>query len=400
MNIFNSLGSNYSVFFTLKSLLIQNQPKLSIKLKQKLETRYSGKAVLTYKGRDALSLALSSFKLKPESEVAITGFTCFAVYLSIVSAGLKPHYIDIDDSLNFSPHALLKALKSHPQIKVVIIQNTLGFPSQAQAILKICKKHNLKLVEDLAHSAGCRYSSQIESGKLADATVLSFSQDKIIDGISGGAVIFHKLKPDVKSISKELKSVSSLTQIRDRLYPIFTLIIRVTYPVKIGKLIHALLKAAKLLSPPVGKSRQKLTYCQLPHWYSGLALYSLNQLESNLAYRKSIAQVYQTEIKTGSKAKFLSVSVDQASNLRFPLLVSDKLSLINFLKKFGIHISDTWYDAPIAPKKYLSKTDYQMGTCPQAEQIASTLINLPTHQHVSIIQAKKISHLINLWQSQ
>src|SRR5690606_31002986 len=87
---------------------------------------------------------------------------------------------------------LEKALKQNPKAKALIVQHTLGYPADIEAIASWCKKNKLVLIEDLAHSA----FGQLEDGRLlgsfGDAIAFSFGRDKVIDSISGGAVCFKK----------------------------------------------------------------------------------------------------------------------------------------------------------------------------------------------------------------
>src|SRR3989344_1193162 len=119
MRIFNSLGSNYNLKYVLKSLF-SNATYQNQKLKNFLEEKYQGKVILTYKGREALTLALEILNLPKESCVAINGFTCYAVYKAIETAGYTPICLDLDDKnsdLNFSTETLGKILKENKNIK-------------------------------------------------------------------------------------------------------------------------------------------------------------------------------------------------------------------------------------------------------------------------------------------
>jgi dTDP-4-amino-4,6-dideoxygalactose transaminase len=69
--------------------------------------------------------------------------------------------------------------------------------------------------------------------------------------------------------------------------------------------------------------------------------------------------------------------------------------LIAHLRARGIHVSDIWYDAPIAPKKCAARVSYKKGTCPNAEYTAEHILNLPTHINVSRKMAKKIAGEVN-----
>lgn len=378
MNIFNSLGSNYDASFVWQSLLAKNSLKYTQQLTQYLTTRYSGQVTLTHKGREALSLGLKLLKLPPGSLIAITGFTCYAVYQAVVAAGYQVVYLDIDAAtLNFSVPTLKLALHQYPRIKAVIIQNTLGYPCDIQGIAKICHDHHLALIEDLAHSVGAMYANGQEAGTLGDLTVLSFSQDKIIDAISGGALVIRN-KTYLPQILPYLLPVSLPQQLRDRFYPLFTYLIRTTYALGVGKLFHASFKFLGLLSQPMGDTHQLKPH-SLPAWYCRLAYLALTRSKSDLKHRRAIASIYASNF-----------------TLRALLLVSNRDHLIGFLKAHGVYVSDIWYDAPIAPKKYLSATTYHH-QCPQAETIAATIINLPTHKHISPSQAQILAHLINQW---
>lgn len=386
MNIFNSLGSNYNLGFILKSLFTLRGDSKS--LEALLEKKYGGKATLLYKGREALELALKLLNLPSDSFVAINGFTCFALFEAIKKVSLKVEYLDIaGGELNFSSTELEKHIKQNPKIKVVIVQNTLGYPCDIESIVKICKEKKLILIEDLAHCAGARYKNGKGTGTMGDCAVLSFSQDKIIDGISGGALISTEVT------RWDLKNLSSKAQMIDRLYPLLTFLIRQTYSLGVGKILHLLFKNLKLLSNPMVSGNQ-IRF--LPNWYSNLINFSFDSLSGNLIHRKKIASIYSANINPKITSNKINNLIEFSSNLRFPIFVNKREHLIKYLKQFGVYASDIWYDAPIGPKKYLHLTGYQ-NQCPNAELASSTIINLPTHQEVSEGNAKNIAQLINQW---
>jgi perosamine synthetase len=385
MNVFNSLGSNYSGKEAIQILLSPNNKANSEKLIKLLQERYSGKAILCYKGREALMMALQAVQLPFGSYVAINGFTCIAVYQAIVSQGLKVEYLDIDDGLNFSPDSLEKALKKNLKIKAVIIQNTLGYTCDVEAIIGICRKHDLILIEDLAHSVGLKYDNGQEAGTVGDFIALSFSQDKMIDAVSGGALIIRNRKYDSYN-SESLQTVSQYKQIIDMFYPFFTFIIRKTYRLGIGKIAHFMLKKLNLLSKPIEIGNGKIH--SLPSWYCVNVIRKFKDLAVNIEHRKRIVRIYSQKLNK----KILN----NAAYLRFPIMAKDRTGLISYLNKKGIYISDSWYDAPIAPKKFINLTDYK-GQCPYAEKITNEIVNIPTHRNVSEIEAELIAKEINIW---
>ena len=89
------------------------------------------------------------------------------------------------------------------------------------------------MIEDLAHSAGGTYETGAEVGTVGDMTVLSFSQDKSIDAVSGGALIIRH--PQIKLATFSFQSISPSKQLQDRLYPLLSSSVRWLYPTKLGK---------------------------------------------------------------------------------------------------------------------------------------------------------------------
>ncbi|OGH19982.1 MAG: hypothetical protein A3D74_03750 [Candidatus Levybacteria bacterium RIFCSPHIGHO2_02_FULL_37_13] len=374
MNIFNSLGSNYNLKFALKALFAQNKKLYKEELIDFLEKKYQGKAILAYKGREAIGLAIEILKLPKDSFVAINGFTCYAVYKAINNEGYETELLDLPRSsdLNFSAETLEQSLKRNPKIKVVIIQNTLGYPCDIEKIAKICKENNLILIEDLAHSVRTVYENGKEAGTIGDFVVLSFSQDKIIDAISGGALIIRKNKYQ-NHLASQGKTLQGRQQTIDRLYPLFTFKIRKSYPFGIGKFIHLLLKSFNLLSKPMNESFY--TKYDLPNWYCSLVLHAFDNLEENLNHRKKIVGIYNN---------MLEPKISYPSTLRYCIFVENRKSLIKSLKDKGVYVSDVWYDSVDDNIK-------------NAKVAANTILNLPTHKNVSEDDAIKIAEQINIW---
>lgn len=383
--IFNSLGSNYNFGFVLKSLFAFGGEGNKMDLVNFLSIKYDGEPVLLYKCREAIKLTLDMLKLPNGSKVGITGFTCYAVYKAVVDAGCLPEYIDIEkDTLNFS----LSEVRKHGKIKVLIIQNTLGNPCDIEGIKKYCLENKIILIEDLAHSIGSMYGNGIETGLCGDFTVLSFGQDKIIDAISGGALIIRNNKYKNKIDTSIFKSVDIKKQIKDRFYPLLTFLIRTTYGIGLGKLLHFLFKKLNMLSQPIVQE-DAIVMHNLPNWYCGLVNFQFTELENNLVHRHKMVSAY-----LNNKSK-----IDNSFSLRFPILVKNRKDLINDLKEAGIYISDIWYDAPIAPAKFLKLTDYTTGQCKISEEVSDQIINLPTHINMSVSEARLLSNKINKWQN-
>ncbi|MDP2637533.1 MAG: DegT/DnrJ/EryC1/StrS family aminotransferase [Candidatus Levybacteria bacterium] len=383
MAIFNSLGSNYNLKYVFKSLFSDPEGK-SRKLKNFLEDKYQGKVILTYKGREALTLALKILDLPKESCVAINGFTCFAVYKAIETAGYIPICLDLNGKstgLNFSPETLEKAISENRNIRVVVIQNTLGNPCDIERITQICKEKDVVLIEDLAHCIGTKYPNGKEAGTIGELITLSFSQDKVIDAVSGGALIIRN-KQFNNSTIQQFNDVNFAQRFKDRLYPLLTYKIRFMYDLGLGKPFHFLLKNLNLLSNPMQTNLYK--FYSLPNWHCNLAFSEFGKLILQLSHRRKIAKIYAKNLNKKLLQSKITNNISASSNLRFPIFIENRSSLIRYLKDSKIFVSDIWYDS-VAPE------------CPNAVKISHQILNLPTHINVSEKKAKRISEKINEW---
>lgn len=391
MAIFNSLGSNYNLQYVLRSLF-SDTTNQSQKLKNYLGEKYNGKTILTYKGREALTLALKTLDLPKGSGVAINGFTCCAVYKAVDEAGLTPVCLDLDEKnldLNFSPESLEKILTENKNIKVIIVQNTLGYPCDIEKIAQICKEKNIILIEDLAHCVGTKYGNGKETGTIGNFVVLSFSQDKVIDAVSGGALIDRHsgiasdLAGRVRKTSEVgFSNINNYQQLKDKLYPLLTFKIRKLYDLGLGKALHYILKNLNLLSKPMQEGLYN--FYSLPNWYCNLALIEFRKLKEQINHRREIAKIYAKNLNKKILQNRITNKINLSANLRFPIFVENRGDLIKFLKKQKIFVSDIWYDS-VSPE------------CPNAVEISKKILNLPTHINVTKKDALKIAERVNLW---
>lgn len=401
--IFNSLGSNYTPSFSLKSLSFAFQPWLwnqssstQTQLIRQLQSTFSSRPTFFYKGRNALTHILTQFGLNPGDQVLTQALTCQAVETGITMAGCQPVYVDIDPhTLNPSLKTLNQALKQSPQAKAVILQHTLGFPVDPQPIQAWCQKHHLFLIQDLAHAFGATTPNYTHLGASADAVMLSFGQDKILDGITGGAAIVNT---SLTHPSKQTSNPPPTQTFKHLIYPALTQLIRSTYPIYLGKALHFLSKKLNFLTNPV-TNRANHQVLALPNIFLRLLSDQHQHFPSSIRHRQKIAQTYRSHLNPQLQLQSLP-NLNQSTCLRFPILVQRRLALIAHLKRHRIHLADIWYKAPVDTGSTPAKTQYQPGSCPQAEAIASRLLNLPTHHLITKSKARQIAKLINQHQLQ
>lgn len=392
-SIFNSLGSNYNqelVLLSLRQLLWPKKHQSQV-LKQKLDDLFAADAHLFYKGRDAIQFALSSYGIGQGDQVLTQAFTCFAIEQAIVRTQATPVFVDIDDSLNLTVESLEKAFKTAKSAKAVLVQNTLGSPAQIVKIKKWCDQHKLLLIEDLAQSFGATDQEGKLLGTYADVVILSFGRDKIIDSVSGGACLFKNVQP-VK-VKPDYQKVTSFQIMKDLLYPSLTMLIRKTDQFILGKIIFQLARKLKLLTSPVLSPTTQIA--DFPDQLAPLTLLMIRDLDLQLKHRQVIAQIYQQKLAVSDQQSEFVTS--HGTNQRFFFSIKKSQELISYLEQNHIYISDRWYRQPVDSGKIHAASSYQLGSCPVAQKLCETVMNLPTHLNVSADDAHKISQYINKW---
>jgi dTDP-4-amino-4,6-dideoxygalactose transaminase len=140
-------------------------------------------------GTIALITALKALDLPKGSEVITTSFTFAATPHAIAWNGLTPVFADINkDTMTLSPEAIEKAIT--PNTSAILPVHVYGFPCEVEAIDKIAKKYNLKVIYDAAHA----FTTQINGKSICawgDITMLSFHSTKLFNSIEGGALVYN-----------------------------------------------------------------------------------------------------------------------------------------------------------------------------------------------------------------
>ena len=71
---------------------------------------------------------------------------------------------------------------------VILPVHMLGVPADMNKIMKIAKKHKLKVLEDNCEAVGAKYNGKY-LGTIGDAGALSFDFGKVITAGEGGMII-------------------------------------------------------------------------------------------------------------------------------------------------------------------------------------------------------------------
>lgn len=400
--IFHSLGANYtwqSVTAALLPGFVNNQLE---KLVGSISSKWQAKQViLTYKGRDAIELALRGLGIGDDDVVLTQAFACCAIEEAIVRVGAKPIYVDIsNENLNLTTNtlqAVWQKLSLSKKTKVaLIVQHMLGQPAAMIQIANWCKKNNILLIEDLAQSAGAMLGDNHEVGEWGEAIVYSFGQDKIIDSVSGGAVVFKSQPVNLP----ELAYPPTTAVIRDVFYPLITKLITVGFGSGWGKVVFWLAKWLGWLRSPAGSPTNYASVFAAP--LAKLANLSWRAQPQNLKHRRKLAAIYWQELQqAGLQSWCLSVTaknINLAAWQRFPIVLPKDVDIIElnaYLKQRGYYLSDRWYRQPVDSGNLPFLSSYKLGSCVVVEDMANRVYNLPTHRGVSEEKAWQLVQLLS-----
>lgn len=144
-------------------------------------------------GTAAIHLGLILLGVKPGDTVFCSSLTFVGSCNPILYCGARPVFIDAEpQTWNMSPAALERAFEwaqSEGRLpRCVIIVNLYGQSADMDALLPICDRYGVAVLEDAAESLGANYKNQC-SGTFGRIAVYSFNGNKIITTSGGGMLL-------------------------------------------------------------------------------------------------------------------------------------------------------------------------------------------------------------------
>lgn len=175
--------------------------KFESQLSKFVEAKYG---VSTSSGTTALHLACATIGLKYGDEVLVSSSTNMASVFSIIYCGAKPIPVDISkENWQIKVEDLKKKITK--KTKAIMVVHLFGHAVDMDPVIKIAKKHNLKIIEDCAESLGVKYKNRTV-GSIGDIAAFSFYSNKTITSGEGGMVTTNSKKLYLKA--KKLKSLA------------------------------------------------------------------------------------------------------------------------------------------------------------------------------------------------
>ena len=164
---------------------ITNRGELTLKLEETLIEHLSVKnIILTTNG--TIPLQIASRLLGERGEIITTPFSYVATTAAIVWENCTPVFVDIDpDYLTIDEDKIEEKITS--RTKAILATHVFGNPCNIEAIDKIAKRYNLKVIYDAAHCFGVKYNGH-SIFNYGDVSTCSFHATKLFHTGEGGAM--------------------------------------------------------------------------------------------------------------------------------------------------------------------------------------------------------------------
>ena len=290
--------------------------------------------------------------MKKGDEVIVPANTYIATILAITENGLVPVLIEPDINTLQIDDSLIES-KITEKTKAITIVHLYGQCAYTKKIGELCKKYNLKLIEDNAQAHGCIFDGQ-KTGSLGDAAGHSFYPGKNLGALGdAGAVTTNN-----EVLAKTIRSLANYGS----------------------------------------QKKYVFEYCgrnsRLDEIQAAILDVKLKHLDDDVELRKAVARRYVEEIKN-PKIK-LPVIKDWASHVFhiFPILCENRDDLQKYLAEKGI---GTNIHYPIPPHKQQCYKEWNGISLPVTEKIHQQELSLPMSPCLSDEQVDYVIKELNKW---
>ena len=127
-------------------------------------------------GTDALFLILKAYGIGSGDEVITPAFSWLSSSETITQCGATPVFADIDSDF-YTLDSIDVEKKITSKTKAIIAVHLYGQVADMNALLSLCKKHNLKLIEDCAQAHLSEYKGNV-AGNIGHAAAFSYYPTK------------------------------------------------------------------------------------------------------------------------------------------------------------------------------------------------------------------------------
>ena len=302
-------------------------------------------AITTNSGTSALHLIVKALGLKKGDEVITTPFSFIASSNCLLMEEVKPIFVDIDPK-TYNMDSNLIEKKITKKTKAILVVDIFGQPAEMDKILKIAKKHKLKVIQDSCEALGARQNGK-RIGNKAEVSVFAFYPNKQMTTAEGGIILTSNKK--IADLCKSMRNQGRNQQ---------------------GEWL----------------SYERLGYnYRMNELSATLGLTQLSRINNLLNKRKKIAEKYIKKLKNIPGVSFLHIKPEnKISWFIFPIKVDEKIrdKIMRYLQKQGIECQ-AYFPSIHLESFYQERFKYKKGDFPISEKTSQQLIALPFYNKLS-----------------
>jgi dTDP-4-amino-4,6-dideoxygalactose transaminase len=334
------------IVYEMKSVL-ENGMLLGIEGKnnlrfERLFSEYTGVkySVGTNSGTSSLEIALRCLGVKDGSEVIVPTNTFLGSPNSVIFAGGKPVFADINPkNLCIDVEDVQKKI-TKKTVGIMLVHIAGLISPQIEDLVELCEEKALFLLEDAAHAHGAIYKGKM-AGSLGDAGCFSFFPTKIVTCGEGGIICTNNVRLTKKAKVLRYDGIGSEglhIEIGNNWHP---------------SEIHAILGIQQLL-----------------------------RLEEFVLKRNDIAKKYDRKLERLQEVSSFEVpTCTRHSYYKYPVLldsdIDSDLLMWKMKEKFGVETGRVYYPPCHLQPVYIREFGYSKGSFPVAEEILKRVICLP-----------------------
>lgn len=303
-------------------------------------------------GHLALECIIAALNLR--GEVITTPFTFASTTHAILRNGLKPVFCDINPDDYTIDVQKLESLITE-KTSAIIPVHVYGNVCDIEAIDRIAKKHNLKVIYDAAHTFGVTVNGQ-GIGTFGDASMFSFHATKVFNTIEGGAVTYND--SSIKQVLNDLKNFG------------------ITGPETVEY---------------VGGN------AKMNEFQAAMGICNLRHVNGEIIKRKKVVERYIENLKDITGIQLSKKQVDVESNYAYFPVVFDGYKMTRdevFEKLKDNDIVARKYFYPLTNSFECYKDQYDVDETPVAKYIAERVLTLPLYADLALEDVDRICVII------
>lgn len=303
-------------------------------------------------GTSALQLAMLALGIGKGDEVIVPANTFIATAAAVSHVCATPVFVDCNKNTWEIDGDLIER-KISKKTKAIIGVHLYGQPFDVDRIKKICKQHDLFLVEDCAQAQGAEYKRK-RVGGFGDIACWSFYPGKNLGAFGEAGAVTTNNKKYAEHIMKLRSHGSEKKYYHDE----------IGFNMRMDGIQGAVLSV------------------------------KLKHLDKWNRRRKEIAKMYHAGIINGKiKLQFVLKGTDPVYHL-FVVTTKERDKLKTYLSRHGVD-SALHYPVPCHLQKAYKFLNNKIGSLPHAEYLAKHCLSLPMFPELTNWEVKTVIKLIN-----